>query len=406
VPRRLRAFLVLLLTPFAVAADWPGWRGPGRAGLSAEKEFPVAWSSRENVRWKAAVPGLGVSAPIVCGERVFLTSSGGRAGEELYLLCYHRTDGRLLWQRRFFGSELSDGQYAAGSMAVPTPVTDGTRVYALYGTGDLVCLDLEGKPVWIRSQASEYGAFRNRWGMASSPLLLGGLLVVQVDHWTGSYLLAVEASTGKNRWRTPRGVGVNWTSPVAAEVGGKQLILATGTNALRAYDAATGREQWALPGLLPQCIPTPVVRGDRLWLSSGSQFTTLCVRLDVQGEKPAARVEWKAPSKGSEIPSPLWLDGRLYYAEDAGFVACMRADTGERVWRGRLGGKVHASPVAAGDKLYFASVNGTVTVLRAGDEYKVLGRNDLGEGIFASPALAGGCLFLRGEKHLFCVGGK
>src|SRR5262249_54365544 len=176
-----------------------------------------------------------------------------------------------LWQRCFFGSELSDGQFAAGGMAVPTPVTDGARVYALYGSGDLVCLDLDGKPVWIRSLAQEYGAFRNRWGMASSPLLLdGGLLVVQVDHWTGSYLLGVEAATGKNRWRTPRGIGVNWTSPVAVCVGGRSVIVATGTRAIKGYDAATGRELWALPGLLPQCIPTPVVQGDRFWLTSGS----------------------------------------------------------------------------------------------------------------------------------------
>ena len=396
---RLACFLTLVL-PLTAQADWPGWRGPTRDGLSTETDFPVRWSATENLRWKAPVPGLGVSAPVILGAQVFLTSSGGRAGEELYLLCYHRANGRLLWQKRFFGSELSDGQYAPGSMAVPTPATDGKRIFALFGTGDLVCVDRDGKPVWIRSLANEYGSFRNRWGMSSSPLLLDGLLVVQVDHWTGSYLLGIDAVTGKNRWRTLRGVGVNWTSPVAARVGAKHLIVATGTNAIRAYDASTGREVWSLPGLLPQCIPTPVVREGRMWVSCGSGFTTLCVRLD------AAKVEWTAPSKGSEIPSPLWLGGRLYYAEDAGFVACLRADTGERLWRGRLGGKVHASPVAAGDKLYFASTNGTVTVLRAGGELMVLARNDLGEGIVASPALARGCVYLRGEKHLFCVGAK
>lgn len=401
-PRRL---LLLLAALPAAAADWPGWRGPTRDGVSPERAFPITWSAKENVRWKAAVPGLGVSAPVVCGPRVFLTSCGGRAGEELYLLCYHRDDGRLLWQRRFFGSELSDGQFAAGGMAVPTPVTDGARVYALYGTGDLVCLDLDGKPVWIRSLANEYGAFRNRWGMASSPLLLGGLLVVQVDHWTGSYLLGVNAATGKNHWRTPRGIGVNWTSPVAVRVGGRSAVIATGTKAIKGYDAATGRELWSLPGLLPQCIPTPVVQGDRFWLTSGSGFTTLCVKLE-EGEKPAARVLWKAPSRGTEIPSPVLCNGLLYYAEDAGFAVCLRADTGERVWRGRLGAKVQASPVAAGDKVYFATVNGVVTVLRAGEQLKVLARNELGEGVVASPALAGSRIFLRGEKHLFCIGGE
>jgi outer membrane protein assembly factor BamB len=290
-------------------------------------------------------------------------------------------------------------------MAVPTPATDGRRVYALYGTGDLVCTDLDGKPVWIRSLAGEYGPFRNRWGMASSPLLVDGLLVVQVDHWAGSYLLAVDAGTGKNRWKAARGVGVNWTSPVVAGTGQKKLIVAAGTNRFKAYDAATGRELWSQPGLLPQCIPTPVVRGDRLWLLSGQGFTSLCLRLTAGGQ-PAAEVEWTASTKGAEIPSPLVLGDYYYYAEDIGFVACLRADTGERVWRHRLGAKVQASPVAAGDKIYFAGMNGTVTVLRAGPQFKVLARNDLDEGLAASPALAHGCIFLRGEKHLYCISGK
>jgi outer membrane protein assembly factor BamB len=397
------AVLLLFCLPVA-AADWPGWRGPTRDGLSAEKDFPVRWSATENVRWKAAVPGIGVSAPIVTGDRVVLTSCGGRAGEELYLLCYHRADGRELWRRRLFGSELSDGQFGAGAMAVPTPATDGKRIYALYGTGDLVCVDLDGKPVWIRSLASEYGAFRNRWGMASSPLLVGGMLVVQVDHWPGSYLLAVDAATGRNRWKAARGIGINWASPVA--VAGGKLIVAAGTNTVRAYDAASGEERWSLPGLLPQCIPTPVVREDRVWVLSGRGFTSLCLRLTADGGKPAARVEWTASSRGAEIPSPLVIGDHYYYAEDAGFVACLRADTGEAVWRRRLPAKAQASPVSAGDKLYFTSVNGAVTVLRAGAEFKQLARNDLGEGIVASPALSGGCIFLRGEKHLYCIGGK
>ncbi|MFO0844337.1 MAG: PQQ-binding-like beta-propeller repeat protein [Gemmataceae bacterium] len=402
---RRGTLLVFLFALPAAADDWPGWRGPNRDGVSAEKRFPTRWSATENVRWKAAVPGLGVSAPIVCGDRVFLTSSGGKAGEELYLLGYDRADGRELWRRRMFGSELSDGQYAPGAMAVPTPTTDGKRVFALYGTGDLVCVDTDGRPVWIRSLAGEYGAFRNRWGMASSPLLIDGLLVVQVDHWTGSYLLGVDAATGKNRWKTPRGVGVNWTSPVVAGAGKDKVIVAVGTNTVKGYDPATGQELWALPGQLPQSIPTPVVRGDRMWVQSGQGFTSLCLRLGADG-KAAPSKEWTAPSKGAEIPSPLVLGDYYYYAEDSGFVACLRADTGEPVWRRRLPAKVHASPVAAGDTLYLTTMSGAVTVLRAGPEYKLLARNELGEALVASPALANGCIFLRGEKHLYCIGGK
>ncbi len=403
----LLVLTALLCSAAAARADWPAWRGANQDGISSEKVLPVSWSATENVRWKAAVPGAGVSCPIVHGDRVFLTSSSGRSGEQLHLFCFHRGDGRKLWERRFFGSEVSEGQFAPGGMAVPTPATDGKRVYALYGTGDLVCVDLDGKPVWIRSLAEEYGPFRNRWGMAASPLLVGDLLVIQVDHYSKSYLLAVDAATGRNRWRTPRSAAVNWTSPVAVRQGERTLLVAAGTGTLTAYDAATGRQQWSLGGLHAQCIPTPVVRGDRLWLGCGKHFTSLCIRLgqDKDG-KPVARQEWKAVTKGVTIPSPLCLGEQLYYAEDAGFVACLNADTGKPVWRRRLSGGVQASPVAGAGKLYFAGTNGKVTVLQAGPEFKVLARNDIGERIVATPALSHGCIFLRGEKHLFCIGPK
>ena len=198
-----------------LAENWPGWRAGRQRRLRRERPAD-ALVGHENVRWKAPLHGAGVSAPIVWGERVFVTSSDGRLNDRLHLPCYHRDDGRLLWHARFFGSAVSEGQFAPGGMAVPTPATDGKRVFALFGTGDLVCVDLDGKPVWVRSLAQEYGPFRNRWGMASSPLLAGELLVVQVDHWGQSYLLGVDAATGANRWRTVRDASVNWTSPVAA----------------------------------------------------------------------------------------------------------------------------------------------------------------------------------------------
>jgi outer membrane protein assembly factor BamB len=292
-------------------------------------------------------------------------------------------------------------------MAVPTPATDGKRVYALFGTGDLVCVDSAGKPVWLRSPAQEYGVFRNRWGMAASPLLLEGLLVVQVDHWGGSYLLGVDPATGANRWRTPRAASVNWTSPVAVRVGGTTQVVTAGTRALKGYSAQTGKELWSLGGLHVQCIPTPVARGDRLYVACGARFTTLCVGLKAgKGGRTEARVRWKEPNKGVGVPSPLLLGEYLYYAEDAGWASCRRADTGAAVWRRRLGGRVQASPVAGAGKLYFPCANGVVSVLRAGPRYELLARNDLGEGVVASPALSQGRLFLRGEKHLFCIAGK
>jgi outer membrane protein assembly factor BamB len=401
------AFVCLFLTASAVRADWPGWRGPTRDGVSAEKELPVSWSAKQNVRWKTAIPGAGVSAPIVWQERVFVTSSTGRAGEHVHLYCLHRDTGRVLWQRSFFGSKIPEGQFAPGGMAVPTPVTDGKRVYALFGTGDLVCVDIDGKPVWIRSLATEYGIFRNRWGMAASPLLVDGLLVVQVDHWGKSYLAGIDPETGRNRWRTLRSTAVNWSSPVAMRQGGQTTIVAAGTRKLEGFDAGTGERRWSLRGMHEQCIPTPVVRGDRLFIVSGQNFTSQCVRVapDSKGV-PTATAEWQVPSKGTGIPSPLCLGDLYYYAEDAGWAVCLHAGTGKQLWRRRLSAKVQASPVAGAGKIYFAAINGTVTVLRAGEKYEVLARNDIGESIVASPALSQGCIFLRGEQHLFCIGGK
>jgi outer membrane protein assembly factor BamB len=388
-------------------ANWPCWRGASRGGVSPEKDLPVTWSATENVRWKTAIPGAGVSAPIVWQERVLVTSSTGRSGEQLHLFCLHRDTGKVLWERRFFGSAVPEGRFPPGGMAVPTPATDGKRIFALYGTGDLVCVDMEGKPVWVRSLADEYGIFRNRWGMAASPLLLDGLLVIQVDHWGKSYLLGVDPATGRNRWRTMRDAAVNWSSPVAVRFEGRTQIIAAGTYLLEGYDAETGEKLWGVRGMMQQCIPTPVVRGERIYLVSGQTFTSLCVRLEKDDKgKPAARVEWKVPSKGTGIPSPLCIGDHYYYAEDAGWAACLSAADGKPVWRRRLSGKVQASPVGGDGKLYFTGVNGTVTVLRAGAKFAVLGRNEIGESIVASPALSQGCIFLRGEKHLFCVAGK
>jgi hypothetical protein len=403
--RRLLTLLTLLLLPGATYAEnWPGWRGAGHNGVSSEKGLPTRWSATKNVRWRAELPGAGVSAPVVWSERVFVTASDGRLGDRLHLLCFHRDSGKKLWHARFFGSATSEGQFTPGGMAVPTPATDGERVFALFGTGDLVCVDADGRPVWVRSLAQEYGPFRNRWGMAASPVLSGDLLVVQVDHPGASYLLGVDAATGANRWRTKRDASVNWSSPLPVTVGKKLQIVAAGTYTLRGYAADTGGELWSVQGLQMQCIPTPVASGNRLFAAGGRNSRVLSIRLaDARGDLTKTHIAWTARS-GTNIPSPLVLDGLCYCAEDGGFANCFKADGGERVWRERLsGGKYSASPVAGDSKVYFASESGRVTVVRAGPKFEVLARNDVGESVVASPALSQGCLFLRGDRHLYCI---
>jgi outer membrane protein assembly factor BamB len=400
---------VLLLSVLATAnparaGNWPAWRGPDGSGVSAEKELPVKWSATQNVRWKVPLEGAGVSVPVVWDERIFLTSSDGRLNDRLHVYCYQRSNGKLLWHTRLFGSAAPEGQFPAGGMAVPTPVTDGRRVFVLFGTGDLACLDVEGKPLWVRSLAQDHGPFRNRWGMAASPLLVDDLLVVQVDHWSQSYLLAVETATGVTRWRTLRDASVNWASPVLATVQGRKQVIAAGTHQVKGYDLARGNELWSVTGLQMQCIPTPVVHGDRVYAISGRDHYTLAIRLDgAQGDLTNSHVLWKVKSGGAYVPSPLVVGEQYYFVEDTGLVNCLNVETGDRLWRERLRGKFQASPVAGAGKVYFASVEGVVIVLKAGPKFEVLARNDLGESIVASPALAQGAIFIRGEKHLFCI---
>ncbi len=399
------AVALLLLPAVAPAADWPGWRGPQGNGTTPEMNLPVHWSATENVRWKVPLRMAGVSAPVVRGDRVFLTASDGRLNDQLHVLCYRRADGRELWHTRLFGSALSDGQFAPGGMAVPTPAADGAHLFVLFGTGDLACLDADGNPVWVRSLAAEYGPFRNRWGMASSPLLAGGLLVVQVDHWGKSYLLGLDARTGANRWKTDRDASVNWTSPVLAEFGGRKQIVTSGTYKVNGYDPATGAELWSVTGLQMQCIPTPTVAGDTVYAVSGLQNYTLAIRpADGRGDLTKTHIAWKARAGATYTCSPV-CDGRRYwFVEDNGWGNCLDAATGKRLWRERMDGNFRASLLAGDGKVYFTSLEGVVTVVRAGPAFEVLARNDLGESIVATPAVAGGELFIRGEKHLYCVG--
>jgi outer membrane protein assembly factor BamB len=400
--KRLIATLIAIVFPLTVHADnWPGWRGPGNHGISNETKLPLTWSATKNVRWKVKLDGAGVSQPIVWEDRVFLTASDGRLNDRLHVYCYARADGKLLWHTRLFGSSPTD-LYPLGGMAVPTPATDGKLLYVLFGTGDLAALDFDGKPAWIRSLADEYGPFRNRWGMGTSPVLVGDALYVQVDHWSQSYLLAVDPKTGANRWKADRPTSVNWTSPLAVKVKDRVEIVTFGTNFVRSYDAEKGNELWRVEGMHFQCIPSPVVMGDLLFACSGEN--TMAIKLDgSRGDLTKSHVLWKNKKANAFLPSPLVYLDHLYLPGDRNFVTCFDARTGTQVWKERLGNEFHASPVGAAGRVYIATKEGSVKVVRAGPSFDLLADNAMEETIVASPAISNGQIFLRGEKHLFCI---
>lgn len=401
-----RVSLLTLFIAFssAHADDWPQWRGPANHGISAEKDLPLEWSKTKNIRWSVSTHGAGVSQPIVWKERVVITASDGRANDQLHVLCYHADTGKELWHTKLFGTAPTD-LYPPGGMAVPTPATDGKHVYVLFGTGDLAALDMDGKPAWIRSLAQEYGPFRNRWGMGTSPILTADTLFVQVDHWSQSYLLAVDPRTGANRWKADRPGSVNWTSPLAVNVQGKLEIVTFGTNFARSYDALKGTELWRVDGMHFQCIPSPVVLDDLVFACSGEN--TMAIKLDGgRGDLTRSHVVWKNKKANAFVPSPLLYRDYLYLPSDKNFVTCIEARTGTQVWKERLGDQFHASPVAAGERVYLATKEGNVKVFRAGPAFELLADNAMGETIVASPAIANGRIYLRGDKHLFCVGEK
>ncbi|MFN4258033.1 MAG: PQQ-binding-like beta-propeller repeat protein [Gemmataceae bacterium] len=398
----------LLLVP-AARAHWPGWRGPGGDNVAEGKNYPSHWSDTDNVLWKVSLEGAGVSAPVVWRDHIFLTASDGRHNDQLHVYAYHRRDGRQLWHTRLFGSAQPEGLFPPGGMAVPTPCTDGRQLFVLFGTGDLACLDFDGKPVWLRSLAQDYGPFRNRWGMGASPILVDGLVIVQVDHWSQSYLLAVDAATGATRWRTERSASVNWSTPAAASVNGKKLLITTGSQRVHGYDLDTGAELWSVIGLRDECIPTPVVRDDMVYAVSGRKGQTLAIRLDekARGDITASHVVWRRTRGSPYTPSALCYRGYYFLGDDEGIGTCYDAVSGKELWRERLGGKYYrASPVAAAGKIYFTSMEGLVTVIEAGPEFKELARNRLGADIVATPAFSDGQIFIRTTEHLYCIGVK
>jgi outer membrane protein assembly factor BamB len=396
---------VLVFALPAEAGNWPGWRGPHGNGISDESTAPLEWSAGNGVRWTAAIPGMGVSTPIVWDDRVFVTSSSGRQQRDLHLLCLARRDGTVLWHRRFFGSAPTRYFQGRSSMATPTPVTDGRHVWAFFGTGDLFCLDVDGELVWTRSLVQEYERFQNRFGMASSPLLVGRMLVLQCDHWGQSYLLAMDKASGTNVWKADREENLSWTTPLITNVAGRTEIVVPGTLRVRSYDLDTGKQLWMVEGLTRDMVPTPVAGDGMIFVTCGPGGASYAIRAGGSGNITGSHVAWRNPRGAPFVPSPLYLDGRYYLINDTGIVTCLDGKSGKPLKQQRIGEKFTASPVAAAGRLYFVDETGATTVLSADENVEILARNELDENVLSSPAVSHGELFIRGMSHLYCIDG-
>jgi outer membrane protein assembly factor BamB len=425
------------------AENWPQFRGPSSHGVSSESNLPLRWSERENLAWKATLAGLGTSSPIVWNDRIIVTSQigsvplagggnhpqlarddralasqenpiGGRrpargqsAGDVwLVVEAFRRSDGSRLWEYRTRATGPLSEVHEKHNLATPTPVTDGERIYAWFGNGQLVALDMEGRVVWTRHLGVEYSRFDTQWGHGSSPTLHGDLLILLCDHLNDAYLLAVDARTGKERWKVDRGDGrVSHSTPLVVPGPQRQELVVNSSQRLDAYDPLTGKLLWYTGTERQTPIPTAVFHDGRIYLSRGYRNSDyMAIRPGGSGDVTKTHVEWQAASGASYVPSILYYDGLLYMTNEVGVVTCADARTGERVWRHRLDGVFFASPVGANGRVYLVSETGTTFVLRAGRMPEVLAENPLGERFIASPAISGGRIFLRSDRTLFAVG--
>lgn len=399
---------MLALVVTARGENWPGWRGPLRNGVTTDTGVPTQWSPTEGVLWKTPLVGTGISNPVVWNDRVFITAAEGRDQSELHVLCLDRDSGQVRWHQRLWGTAPTVFYYPKSGLASPSPITDGKRLWAFFGTGDVFCFDLDGGLLWQRALADEYGPFENRFAAASSPLLWGESVILQCDHYGASYLIALDGQSGANRWKSERPeVWLSWSSPQIVPVGQQFELVVSGSEKLDGYNPVTGQRLWTVRGMVRECVPTPLWANGLIYAVSGPNGAHLAIRPGGRGDVTDTHVAWRHDRGTSFVPSAIIVGNRYYLADDKGIASCMSTATGEILWRKRLGGKFTASPVSADGKLFFTSESGSTLVLDANAaEYVEIARNEMGADVYASPAISQGRMFLRTIGHLVCIGGK
>jgi outer membrane protein assembly factor BamB len=418
----------------AVDTYWPQWRGPYGSGTSEERNLPTTWSAAENILWKTALPGRGLSSPIVWGERVFVTTAlegavvpGAKAvkhmkgGQEFLhpdsccgdrhhtfsLIALDRDTGRILWdlwERTLYEGTVYDNRHRKNSYAASTPVTDGRRVYAFFDAEGLYAVDFSGTVVWKNSLGK---ISRNGMGPGLSPILYGDLLILQCDSDEGldSFIAAIHKDTGKEVWRTPRMDPRGHATPVLVPTADGMVLVASGEVSTVAYDPLTGRERWRGPGLEGnRAIPSAVWHDGIVVISAGYPGKlSLAFRAGSKGIAPPL---WTYKKGGAYVPSPIVYRGLLYLMTDKGILTCLDPKTGEMKYEG---GRVPvpatftASAVAFDGKIFLTSEDGDTHVVEAGPVHRVLHTNSIGEPVFASLAMSQGTVFIRGQHHLYAI---
>ena len=441
--------LSALLAATATAdTNWPEWRGPAHNGTAPDATPPTKFDEKTNLRWKASLPGSGASSPIVWGNRIFIQtaiptgkkaeraatdappaappapapqgpprqrgrgapgSMRGEAPSEIHqfvLLCLDRSNGKTLWQKSLREELPHEGHHRDHGFSSHSPVTDGTHVYAWFGSRGLHCLDMEGKVIWSKDLGRMQT--RNAFGEGTSPALSGDTIVVNWDHEGDDFIAAFNKLTGTELWRRKRDEETTWTTPLIVSHDGRQQVIVTATNRIRSYDLQSGNEIWSCGGMTANVIPTPIVQDGILYAISGFRGAALlAIRLGGTGDlTDSPSVLWKHEKRTPYVPSPLLTDGRLYFhsGNDA-YLSILNAKDGKTLLEAeRIPGMngIYSSPVAAAGHIYFTGRDGNVVVAKASDKLDIIHSAKLDEAFEASPAIAGPDLFLRGHQHLYC----
>jgi outer membrane protein assembly factor BamB len=422
---------------------WPYWRGPAADGM-AVGDAPVTWSATENVRWKTDLPGLGNSSPIVWGDFVFVTTAiktgtaapssapptppalppgppgggrgmgpGGGGGPQVEhkfdVICLDRKTGRILWQRTAKTAVPHEGGHNTyGSFASNSPVTDGKYVYAFFGSRGMYCYDFKGTLVWQKDFGVQL-RMRMAFGEGMAPVLAGTKLILVFDHEGDSFMVVLDKATGKEIWRASRAEKTNWAAPLVVTFKGRTEVIVAGSAKVRSYDLDTGKPIWECAGLGANTIPQPVTQDDMVFVMTGYRNPMLmAIRLGREGDLTGTdAVVWSQTKGNSYTPSPVIFENKLYVLTDTGMVSCYNARSGEPYYHQVRLPKAYSfksSPVGANGRLYLASENDDVIVLRMGEKFEVLATNTMPDQMFiATPAITGGEIFLRSKTTLFCI---
>jgi outer membrane protein assembly factor BamB len=425
---------IAVIAPRASSAEnWPQWRGPFFNGSTTEKNLPDKWSETENIVWKAPLPGQSGATPVVWGNSIFVSSPD--AQKNLLLLCIDRRDGKGRWQKQV---AVGNRQQGNNNMASPSPVTDGRRVYVIFGTGDLTAFDFSGQELWTRNLAKEYGRFANMWQYGASPLLFKGRLYIQVlqrnppppDYTHAiddkpereSFILCLDPKTGKNIWRHVRptdAIGESkeaYTTPIPYEGKNGSEIIVLGGDYVTAHDATTGDELWRCGGLNSKkniwwrTVTSPVAADGFIYVSAPKREPLLAVKDGGAGLVTDTHIAWKLTEYSTDVCTPLYYQNKLFVLDgDRQMMTCLNPKTGEKIWQGNLGLReiIRASPTGADGKIYCISEKGNVVILDAVNEFKILATIPMsGEPCRSSIVASGGQLFIRTAENLYCIGKK